>query len=114
METINTIPITLTPSAARELKKLMALEQGGEARKLRIGVKGGGCSGMSYVLEFDQQTEKDIFFEIDQIPCVMNPTHSIYLTQMVIDFNEGLNSRGFTYSNPNATSTCGCGSSFGV
>lgn len=112
METVNTTPITLTESAARELKRLLALETGKSA--LRIGVKGGGCSGMTYVLEFDEPAEKDILFEIAEIPCVMNQAHGIYLKDMQIDFEEGLNSRGFTYSNPNASSTCGCGSSFGV
>ena len=69
---------------------------------------------MSYVLEFDKPTDKDLYFQIEEIPCVMNRAHSIYLQDMQIDFEPGLNSRGFTYSNPNASSTCGCGSSFGV
>ena len=81
---------------------------------LRVGVKGGGCSGMSYILDFEYKTEKDEYFEIDGIPCIINPAHSIYLTDMEINWEGGLSSRGFTFNNPNASTTCGCGSSFGV
>ncbi len=81
---------------------------------LRVGVKGGGCSGMSYVLGFDQQQDGDMVFEVEGIPCVMNTAHQLYLYGMEIDWQDGLNNRGFTFSNPNASSTCGCGSSFAV
>ncbi len=81
---------------------------------LRVGVKGGGCSGMSYVLGFDDKTTGDEEFSIEGIPCVMTPSHAIYLMGMEIDWQDGLNSRGFTFSNPNASKTCGCGTSFAV
>lgn len=81
---------------------------------LRIGVKGGGCSGMSYILGFDKADDNDKAFEIENIPCVMNKTHELYLAGIEIDWEEGLNNRGFTFSNPNASSTCGCGTSFAV
>lgn len=81
---------------------------------LRVGVKGGGCSGMSYILGFDHKTDNDQTFEIEGIPCIMNNAHEIYLLGMQIDWLEGLNNRGFTFKNPNASNTCGCGTSFAV
>ncbi len=114
MEATTTIPVTLTASAKEEIKRLM-LEDGFDNKKLlRIGVKGGGCSGMTYVLGFDTQTEKDESFEIDNIPVIMEKTHGIYLMGMEVDWQGGLNSRGFTFNNPNASKTCGCGTSFAV
>ncbi|MEO6638340.1 MAG: iron-sulfur cluster assembly accessory protein [Ginsengibacter sp.] len=114
METINKTPVTFTSGAVNEIKRLMN-EEGFDSNKyLRVGVKGGGCSGMSYILDFDTRTEKDEDFEIDGVPCIINPAHSIYLLDMEIDWEGGLNSRGFTFKNPNASTTCGCGSSFGV
>jgi iron-sulfur cluster assembly protein len=81
---------------------------------LRIGVKGGGCSGMSYVLGFDSRNDSDIIYEFDGLPFLMEKSHELYLYGMQIDYQEGLNNRGFTFTNPNASSTCGCGSSFAV
>lgn len=114
METVLTNPVTLTAGAVRELKKLMEAEGFDHAQKLRIGVKGGGCSGMTYVLGFDLPTEKDRAFETAGIPCMMDPAHELYLFGMEIDWQDGLNNRGFTFRNPNASSTCGCGTSFAV
>ncbi|HKG70033.1 MAG TPA: iron-sulfur cluster assembly accessory protein [Segetibacter sp.] len=107
-------PVTLTPGAVTELKRLINEPGFDKTQYLRIGVKGGGCSGMTYVLGFDQQQEGDDYFEIEGIQCVMTRSHEIYLTGMEIDFQGGLNSRGFTFSNPNASKTCGCGTSFAV
>lgn len=81
---------------------------------LRVGVKGGGCSGLTYVLGFDQPAETDQHFEVEGISCVMNKAHEMYLYGMEIDWQDGLNNRGFTFKNPNASSTCGCGTSFAV
>ena len=112
--TISKAPIILTSSAVTEIQKLMN-EEGFEAEKyLRIGVKGGGCSGMTYLLGFEHKTDKDEIYKIDGISCIINPAHIIYLTNMRIDWEGGLNSRGFVFNNPNASITCGCGSSFGV
>ena len=107
-------PVTLTPGAVTELKRLINEPGFDKTQYLRIGVKGGGCSGMTYVLGFDQKQEGDEGFEIEGIQCVMTRSHEIYLTGMEIDFQGGLNSRGFTFSNPNASKTCGCGTSFAV
>ena len=69
---------------------------------------------MSYVLGFDKPTDSDRRFDIDGITCIINPAHEMYLYGMQIDWIEGLNNRGFTFKNPNASSTCGCGTSFAV
>jgi iron-sulfur cluster assembly protein len=114
METINKTPVTFTIGAITEIKRLMKQADFDTQKLLRVGVKGGGCSGMTYVLDFDMKTEKDEYFEIDGIPCIMNLAHGLYLNDMEINFEGGLNARGFTFNNPNASSTCGCGSSFGV
>ncbi len=112
--TITKAPVTLTSSAISEIKRLMNEEGFDPEKFLRIGVKGGGCSGMSYLLGFETKNEKDEIYEIEGIPFIINPAHSIYLSNMEIDWEGGLNSRGFIFKNPNASTTCGCGSSFGV
>ena len=114
METTTTNPVVLTPGAIVAIRKLMA-EPGFDTNLvLRVGVKGGGCSGMTYVLGFDTQTDDDQVFHVDDITCVMNKAHGIYLYGMQVDWQDGLNNRGFTFKNPNASATCGCGTSFAV
>lgn len=114
METITDIPVQLTPSAIAEIKRLMQEPGFDSNQRLRIGVKGGGCSGMTYVLGFEQPLPEDQQFTIEGIPCIMNKSHELYLHGMQVDWQGGLNSRGFTFSNPNASKTCGCGTSFAV
>lgn len=114
MEATMTTPVTFTEGALKEVRKLMAKEDFDATQSLRVGVKGGGCSGMTYIMGFDQQEAKDLVFEIDGIKCIMNKTHEMYLFGMQIDWEEGLNNRGFTFKNPNASTTCGCGTSFAV
>lgn len=113
METINKDPVTLTQSAVNEIKRLMN-DQSNLGKYLRIGVKGGGCSGMSYLLGFEEKNDKDEVYEIESISCIINPAHLIYLNHMEIHWEGDLSARGFTFNNPNAGTTCGCGSSFGV
>lgn len=110
---INT-PVTLTEGAVSELRRLISEPGFDTEQSLRVGVKGGGCSGMTYVLGFDQKQDGDDEFEIDGIGCIMTKAHEIYLMGMEIDFQGGLNTRGFTFTNPNASKTCGCGTSFAV
>lgn len=107
-------PVSFTEGAVKELKRLMNEDTSAQGKQLRVGVKGGGCSGMTYVLQFDEQTPKDMEFEIDSIPCIIDPSHEMYLYGMEVEFEGGLNSRGFTFNNPNASKTCGCGTSFAV
>ncbi len=112
--TTTTAPVTLTRGAIAELRRVMAEPGFDNSKLLRIGVKGGGCSGMSYVLGFDDRQAGDETFESDGISYIMNPAHGLYLMGMQVDWQNGLNARGFTFSNPNASKTCGCGSSFAV
>jgi iron-sulfur cluster assembly protein len=114
METATIAPVTFTTGAVNEIKRLMSEEGFDNTQYLRVGVKGGGCSGMTYVLGFDKKEDKDEIFGIDGIKFLINPAHGIYLTGMEIHFEGGLNSRGFTFNNPNASKTCGCGTSFAV
>lgn len=113
MQIINQSPIKLSDSAVVEIKRLLN-EEVDAGKYLRIGVKGGGCSGMSYILGFEDKTENDDIIDINGIQCIINPSQLIYLSNMEINWEGGLNSRGFTFDNPNASTSCGCGSSFGV
>ncbi len=114
METIVNNPVTLTKGAVEEVRRLMAQPDFVQGQHLRVGVKGGGCSGMTYILGFDQKEEDDMEFEISGIPLIMKTAHGIYLHGIEVDFQQGLNARGFVFNNPNASSTCGCGTSFAV
>jgi iron-sulfur cluster assembly protein len=114
MENTLTAPVSFTEGAIKELKRLMSEPNFDNTQFLRVGVKGGGCSGMTYVLGFDQKETDDEIFEIEGIPVVMKQAHGIYLLGINIHFEDGLNARGFTFNNPNASSTCGCGTSFAV
>lgn len=107
-------PVTFTEGAVKELFKLRDQQELNDNFGLRIGVEGGGCSGMSYVLGFDQKKDGDQKFLIDGLTVFMHKAHGMYLLGMQIDFQDGLNARGFTFNNPNAASTCGCGTSFSV
>ena len=104
--------VILTEKASKQVKKLME-EQKLEQVFLRMGVKGGGCSGLSYSLEFDTEKGKhDKTFEIDGVPVVVDAKSYLYLNGTTLDYvTEGLQG-GFTFVNPHAKSTCGCGTSF--
>jgi iron-sulfur cluster assembly accessory protein len=108
------VPVTFTAGALAEIKRLMSEPGFDTGKYLRIGVKGGGCSGLSYVLGFDDKTDADDEFEYEGQTFIMNKSHGIYLMGMQIDWANGLNARGFTFINPNASKTCGCGTSFAV
>ncbi len=105
-------PVSFSDNAAKELRKLRDQQEIADDYGLRVGVEGGGCAGMNYILGFDQKKDGDQEFLIDDIKVFMNKAHQMYLLGMQIDWQDGLNSRGFTFINPNATSTCGCGTSF--
>jgi iron-sulfur cluster assembly protein len=114
MENTLTSPVVLTEGALSEIKRLMTEEGFDTTQRLRVGVKGGGCSGMTYILGFDQPTDNDKHFEIEAVECIMDKSHEMYLLGMIVDWQDGLNNRGFTFKNPNASTTCGCGTSFAV
>ncbi len=107
-------PVSFTEGAVAELKKLIDQQEISADFGLRVGVEGGGCSGMNYILGFDQKKDGDQEFEINGIKTFMHKAHGLYLAGMQIDFQDGLNARGFTFNNPNAASTCGCGTSFSI
>jgi iron-sulfur cluster assembly protein len=113
-ETITQSPVIFTPNTVAEIRRLMAEKDFNSNQHLRIGVKGGGCSGLSYILAFEDKKPEDEIHEIQGISCIINPAHAIYLMGMEIDWKSGLDARGFVFTNPNASSTCGCGSSFSV
>lgn len=114
MEQTSVQPISFTANAAAEIKRLLSSQDMSTTPYLRIGVKGGGCSGMSYVLGFDQKESDDEEFNIDGIPVIIKPAHQMYIMNMQVDYSNGLDARGFVFSNPNASSSCGCGESFAV
>lgn len=109
---IQTAPVSFTDEAIEELNRLRSSLVTAEESFLRIGVKGGGCSGLSYLLAFDKKEDGDKEFQIQGMEVVMNKAHVMYVLGMVIDWENGLNNRGFTFNNPNAKDTCGCGQSF--
>ncbi|GAC1422424.1 MAG: iron-sulfur cluster assembly accessory protein [Flavisolibacter sp.] len=114
METQTVSPIKFTPGAVQEIIRLMQDPALDPSKKLKVGVKGGGCSGMTYILGFDYQKDGDDTYDFSGISFIMEKSHEIYLYSMEIDYQGGLNSRGFTFKNPNASTTCGCGTSFAV
>ncbi|MEK7670070.1 MAG: iron-sulfur cluster assembly accessory protein [Bacteroidota bacterium] len=107
--------IVITPRAAQEVRKIKADNNIPENFALRLGVKGGGCSGMSYVLAFDEKPrEGDKTFELEGLTVNVDSKSLLYLSGITLDFNDGLNGRGFVFNNPQAVKSCGCGNSFGV
>ncbi len=114
METTVESLLHFTPQAVEEIGRLMNAEGFDKNTFLRIGVKGGGCSGLTYILGFDKLQDNDVEYESESLSFIMNPAHGIYLAGMEIHWENGLNARGFTFKNPNASKTCGCGTSFAV
>ncbi|MEZ5009244.1 MAG: iron-sulfur cluster assembly accessory protein [Chitinophagales bacterium] len=108
----NKIPIKLTEGAIKEVKDLLKEKEVPTGYGLRIGVKGGGCAGFSYILGFDKVSEKDNAYQVDDVTVIIEKAHELYLDGTELDFTEGLDNRGFVFNNPNAGETCGCGSSF--
>ena len=107
--------ITLTEKAAAQVAKVKSENNIPAEHGLRLGVKGGGCSGLSYVLGFDERpNEKDRVFTVRGVTVFVDPKSLFYLSGTVLDFSDGLNGKGFVFNNPQAAKTCGCGSSFGV
>lgn len=107
--------ITVSENAKQHALSLIAQENKPVDTFIRVGVEGGGCSGLSYKLEFDNQfKEGDQVFEDKGIKVVVDKKSFLYLIGTELDYTGGLNGKGFVFNNPNATRTCGCGESFGV
>jgi iron-sulfur cluster assembly protein len=108
--------INVTESALKQISSIKDSESRTPQDFLRVNVKRGGCSGFSYKLDFDSEmTDKDKTFEPQEnLKIVIDSQSLLYIMGMTLDFEGGLNGQGFVFSNPNATKTCGCGSSFSV
>lgn len=108
--------ITMTDKAVKELKRIMESDPTAQNASVRVMVVGGGCSGMSYKLGFENQppAQNDKVFQKDGVRILIDPKSFLYLTGTELDFSDGLNGTGFSFTNPNAKRTCGCGSSFSV
>jgi iron-sulfur cluster assembly protein len=106
--------IMLTERAAQEVKRIMDDQKMEEGTVLRVGVQGGGCSGFSYALGFDKSYDEqaDTKYDCHGIDVIIDSKSALYLDGTTLDFYEGLEKRGFTFENPNAVKSCGCGSSF--
>ena len=106
--------IEVTEVAVREIKTIVQQQDlDNEKVRLRVGVKGGGCSGFSYLIDLaEQSNDNDEVFEQFGIKAVCDPKSYLYLNGTTIDFKNEIMGRGFVFNNPNATSTCGCSSSF--
>jgi iron-sulfur cluster assembly protein len=112
MDTTANPVISMSEAAVKEVKRLMnvqGLDEGG----LRLGVKGGGCSGLSYTINFDDKIgQYDTIYEIEGIKVIIDAKSAIYLQGTQLDFHKDLTGGAFKFVNPNAQKTCGCGESF--
>lgn len=107
--------IDITEKAIKQVERIKEENNIPSDYGLRIGVKGGGCSGLTYQLGFDaEQKENDTVIIKDGLKLFVDGKSLFYLTGTVLDFSDGLNGKGFVFNNPNAAKTCGCGESFGV
>lgn len=113
MEVTNKV-IDITDKALDQINQIYKTEGKGPEFGLRLGVVGGGCSGLSYKIAFDAVKEKDNILQFGEIKVLVDIKSAIYLKGVVLDFQDGLNGKGFVFTNPNATNTCGCGESFSV
>ena len=114
-EITNATEISLTEKALNEIKRIMSENQVPDNYGLRVGVKGGGCSGFTYTLGFDAEAkEGDTTIGDGKVKLFIDGKSLFYLSGTELDFSDGLNGKGFVFNNPNATKTCGCGDSFGV
>jgi iron-sulfur cluster assembly protein len=104
--------LQLTDEAKNHLKSL--IEQNQENKGVRIAVIGGGCSGLSYKVEFGEKKEKDYVLSFEGGELLIDPKSAIYIKDTVLDYEGGLEGKGFVFKNPNAKNTCGCGESFSI
>lgn len=104
--------IDVTKDAQEEVLRILSKEE--EGKGLRLGVKGGGCSGLYYSMKVDATKEGDHEFDFNGLKVIVDPKSFLYLKGTTLDFNGGLEGRGFKFVNPNADKTCGCGESFSV
>ncbi len=106
--------VTVTDKALEQIRGIYAKENPTPEKGLRLGVVGGGCSGLSYKMDFSEPREKDYVLNFGEVKIFVDPKSAIYLKGIVLDFKDGLQGKGFVFDNPNAKNTCGCGESFTV
>jgi iron-sulfur cluster assembly protein len=106
--------VEMTNKAIEEVQRLLQAEPEKQGMGLRLGVMGGGCSGFSYKFEFDHEKELDNTIPFEGFQVYLDPKSSIYLKGLTVDYQDGLEGKGFRFINPNATNTCGCGESFSI
>ena len=106
--------VQITEKAKSQIKKIFEAQTEDAKKGLRLAVVGGGCSGLQYKIDFSEFKEHDNVINLDGIKVLVDPKSSIYLKDIVLDFQDGLNGKGFIFDNPNAKNTCGCGESFSV
>ena len=106
--------INITDKAVSHIKTIFSEEKDSSKEGLRVGVVGGGCSGLSYKIEFGSFKENDRIIEFGELKIFIDPKSSIYLKGVTLDYQDGLTGKGFIFQNPNANNTCGCGESFSV
>lgn len=106
--------IDITQKAQKRIVEIFNADEASKDKILRIKVIGGGCSGLSYKMEFDDLGSNDKTFSIENVNVAIDPKSAIYLKGTTLDFSDGLEGRGFLFKNPNASNTCGCGESFSV
>jgi iron-sulfur cluster assembly protein len=106
--------IDITEKALAQIQSIATSENPDGKKGLRLAVTGGGCSGLSYKIEFSEPREKDNVLVFGEVKVLIDPKSTIYLKGIVLDFKDGLNGKGFIFDNPNAKNTCGCGESFSL
>lgn len=106
--------ISITDKALQQIHSIAATDNPDGSKGLRLAVTGGGCSGLSYKIEFANQKDKDNILTFGDLKVLIDPKSVIYLKGIVLDFKDGLQGKGFIFDNPNAKNTCGCGESFSL
>ena len=106
--------VQITDGALAKIREIVNREQKGPGYGVRLCVVGGGCSGLSYKIDFDKKKDKDHILAFDEVNILVDLKSAVYLKGTTLDFNDGLDGKGFVFKNPNATNTCGCGESFSL
>lgn len=106
--------MSITDKAIAQIKTIAQTDNPDGTKGLRLAVTGGGCSGLSYKIEFSDLKERDNVLEFSGVKVLIDPKSVIYLKGIVLDFKDGLTGKGFVFDNPNAKNTCGCGESFSL
>ncbi|MCT4642356.1 MAG: iron-sulfur cluster assembly accessory protein [Bacteriovoracaceae bacterium] len=106
--------VSITEKAKNQILNIFEHESNTKGKGLRLAVIGGGCSGLQYKIDFSEKKDKDNIILLENVEVLIDPKSAIYLKGITLDFQDGLNGKGFVFDNPNAKNTCGCGESFTV